>query len=63
MGKLLLLVLVVVGIARALMVDDLGGTIKILILVVTLGIATAAAIVSAKTLRKRFALQHFLRTG
>jgi len=48
-------------IARALMEDKLGSMAKIVRLVFALGIATAAAIVSAETLRKRFSLQQFLR--
>ena len=59
-GKILLAVLVVAGIARVLMADHLGGIAKIMILVVTLGMATVAAVFSADTLRKRFMLQNLL---
>ena len=59
-GKILLAVLVVAGIARVLMADDLGGIAKIMILVVTLGMATVAAVFSADTLRKRFMPQKLL---
>ena len=59
-GKILLAVLVVAGIARVLMADHLGGIAKIMILVVTLGMATVAAVFSADTLRKRFMPQNLL---
>ena len=59
-GKILLAVLVVAGIARVLMADHLGGIAKIMILVVTLGMATVAAVFSADTLRKRFMPQKLL---
>ena len=59
-GKILLAVLVVAGIARVLMADHLGGIAKIMILVVTLGMATVAAAFSADTLRKRFMPQNLL---
>ena len=60
-GKILLAVLVVTGVAKTLMADELSGMAKILILVVTLGIATTAAIVSAESLRKKFSFQKFIR--
>ena len=59
-GKILLSVLVVTGIGRVLMVGGLGGIAKITILVITLTIATIAAIVNAKTLRECFPFKYFL---
>ena len=59
-GKILLTVLVVTGIARVLMSNNFGGVAKILILICTLGIATFTAIVSAESLRQRFLPRQFL---
>lgn len=55
-AKPLLAVLVVTGIARALMEDKLGSMAKIVRLVFALGIATSAVLISDETLRKRFSL-------
>lgn len=62
-GKILLAVLAVTGIARELMVSKLGSMAIISIMVLTLGIAIFAAFVSAESLRKRFSLQHFMGRG
>jgi O-antigen/teichoic acid export membrane protein len=60
-GKVLLAVLIVTGVARGVMMGDFGDMVKVLILAVTLVISTAVAIVSAETLRKYLSFKHFLR--
>lgn len=56
-GRIMLPVLVVTGVARELMRSTLGNVAEIIVFTLILGIATIAAICSANTLHKRFSFK------